>query len=199
MPDSMPQPEPWERQPDEPNRWYARFERYRLAGPRRSLLGAVNAELTANGRKIKAKVPGAWNRACARWHWRERAQAWDEQERHQARAARAKEVEEMNRRHIQEGQALQSKGIQVLKNLGPDELSATDAVRCIVDGTKLERTARGEPETIEERRLTGKGGGAVAFSLEEAVEADQELEKWQHEHLQPRASGTLPEGSPQVP
>jgi hypothetical protein len=199
MHDTQIPPEPWDRQPGEPNLWYARFERYRLAGPRRSLLGAVNAELTSNGRNKQAKVPGAWNRAFGRWHWRERAEAWDEQERHQARAAHAREVDEMNRRHIQEAQALQNKAVQRLRSLELDELSGADVLRFLVEATKLERTARGEPQTIEERRLTGKGGGAVAFSLEEAVEADQELEKWQHEHLQPTASEALPQGSPQVP
>jgi hypothetical protein len=94
---------------------------------------------------------------------------------------------------------LQNKGIQALKQLETEKLSAMDASRFIVDGTKLERTARGEPETIEERRLTGKGGGAVKFSLEEAVAADQELEKWQNEHQQPSGGGALPEGDPQVP
>jgi hypothetical protein len=69
----------------------------------------------------------------------------------------------MNRRHIQEGQALQNRGIQALKALEAEHLSATEAARCIVDGTKLERTARGEPETIEEQRLTGKDGGPVAY------------------------------------
>src|SRR5262245_53691665 len=37
MNDALTPSEPWEQQPEEPNRWYARFERYRLAGPSRSL------------------------------------------------------------------------------------------------------------------------------------------------------------------
>jgi hypothetical protein len=39
----------WERQPGEPNRWFERFDAYRLAGPARSLLGSVNAERLARG------------------------------------------------------------------------------------------------------------------------------------------------------
>jgi hypothetical protein len=199
MSDSMPPLELWDRQPLEPNLWYTRFERYRLAGASRSLLGTLNAELTEKGRKRQSKVPGAWNQAFRRWRWRERAEAWDEQERRQAREAHAHELEEMNRRHIQEAQALQNKALQRLKSLELDDLSAMDVLRFVTDSTKLERTARGEPETIEERRLTGKGGGAVIFSLEEALTADKELEKWENDRLQQAGGDVLPEGSPQVP
>jgi hypothetical protein len=37
-------PEPWEQKLGEPNRWYSRFETFRLAGFNRSLLGVVNAD-----------------------------------------------------------------------------------------------------------------------------------------------------------
>jgi hypothetical protein len=75
----------------------------------------------------------------------------------------------MNQRHIQEGQALQSKGIQRLKSLESDDISAAEAARLVADGTRLERTARGEPESIEERRLTGKGGEPTAISPPESA------------------------------
>jgi hypothetical protein len=196
MPDTMPQPESWDRQPGEPNRWFSRFERYRLAGSNRSLLGTVNAEWAVTGRKKQTKVPGAWNRAFECWSWRERAEAWDELERKKARETHAKEIDDMNRRHVQEAQVFQNKGIQRLKSMENDELSPMDALRYVTEATKLERTARGEPETIEERRLTGKGGGAVVFSLEDAVKAVQELEKWEHDRLQSAGGESLPEGNP---
>ena len=88
--------EPWEQQPGEPNRWYARFERYRLAGPSRSLLGAVNAERQQRGACQSKSIPQAWAKNARQWRWRERAEAWDEHERLQARAARAHLIEEMN-------------------------------------------------------------------------------------------------------
>jgi hypothetical protein len=191
--------EPWDRQPGEPNLWYSRFERYRLAGPNRSLLGTVNGERSDKGATRKAKVPGSWNRAFAQWRWRQRAEAWDEHERRMAQAARVQEIDEMNRRHIQEAQALQSKALQRLRSLDLDDLSAPDVLRYFVEATKLERTARGEPETIEERRLTGSGGGAVVFSLEDALEADKEWQEWQNERWQASTGDTLPQGSPQVP
>ena len=148
MPDSTPSSDPWERQPGENTRWYSRFERFRLAGPNRSLLGTVNAELLDQGRKKQFKVPGAWNKAAAQWRWRERAEAWDELERQKTRETHSKEVEEMNRRHIQEAKALQQKAVQGLQSLKPGELSAFEVLRFLLDAAKLERSAYGEPEKV---------------------------------------------------
>jgi hypothetical protein len=195
MPDTTPQSEPWERQPGEPNLWFSRFERFRLTGPSRSLLGTVNAELVEEGRKRQAKVPGAWNRAAIQWRWRERAEAWDELERQKARETRSKEIEEMNRRHIQESKALQQKAVQRLQSLKPEELSVFELLRFLLDAAKLERTAHGEPEKVEERRVTGKDGNAVIFSLEEALKAKKELEAWENDRVQPGAGPALPEGN----
>jgi hypothetical protein len=175
------------------------LERYRLAGPGRSLLGAVNAERQERGARPSRSVPQAWATNARQWRWRERAEAWDAHERLQARAARAQQVEEMNRRHVQEARGLQSTAIGRLKSLNLEQLSAADVLRFLVAAAKLERTALGEPETIEEQRLTGAGGGAVTFTLEDAVRADQELEEWTHDRMQPPGGGQLPEGNPQVP
>jgi hypothetical protein len=162
-------------------------------------LGTLNGELSDKGLIRKTKVPGAWNRAFAHWRWRERAEAWDEHERRKAQAARVKDIEEMNRRHIQEAQALQNKALQRLKALDLDDLSATDVLRYFVEATRLERTARGEPETIEERRLTGKGGGTVVFSFEDAVAAEKELKEWNDDRVQSSGGETISDGDPQVP
>jgi hypothetical protein len=192
-------PDPWEQQPGEPSRWYARFERFRLAGPSRSLLGAVKSERQENGKRSTRSVPQAWAKATQQWRWRERAEAWDVHERRQARAAHAQQIEEMNRRHVQEARGLQSAAIGRLKSLNLEQLSPSEMLRFLVAAAKLERTALGVPESIEEQRLTGAGGGAVIFTLEDAVRADQELEEWNHDRLQSPGSGPLPEGDPQVP
>jgi hypothetical protein len=130
--------------------------------------------------------------------WKERAEAWDEHQRQKAREAHAEAIEEMNQRHIQEAKLLQTKAIQRLKTLELDDLSSADVIRYLTEASKLERTARGEPEAIEERRLTGKGGGPIGFSLEETVAADKELEDWHNDRVQPAGDGALPEGDSQV-
>ena len=198
MPSTPPRSEPWDRQPGEPTRWFDRFERFRLAGPGRSLLGTVNAEQVDKGGHKRTKVSGAWDQAAIRWNWRKRAEAWDDHQREKARETHAQEIEEMNRRHIEEAKALQSKAIQRLKSLDVGELSSTDVLRYFVEASKLERSARGEPETVEERRLTGKGGGAVNISLEDVLAADQELEDWHNDRSEPPGDPALPEGNPEV-
>jgi hypothetical protein len=76
----------WDRQRDsagnlEPSLWYSRFLAFRLMGPGRSLLGCVNQEREQKGEKRRNSVPGAWFRACEKWRWRERAEAWDAHQR----------------------------------------------------------------------------------------------------------------------
>jgi hypothetical protein len=182
MTDALP---PWERLPGEPNRWYARFERYRLLGPGRSLLGTVNAERLEQRRPRTSSVPQAWAQNAKQWQWRQRAEAWDEQERAQARAAQQQEVQEMNRRHIQEAMALQSKAFQKLKDLNLEQLSPANVLRYFVEAAKLERTAHAEPRHAAEQRATGPGADRVVFTIEDAVQAARELEQWQHDHLPP--------------
>ena len=192
-------PEPWEQQPGESNRWYARFERFRLAGPSRSLLGAVNTARQESGKRSTRSVSQAWAKAARQWRWRERAEAWDAHVRRQARADHARQIEEMNQRQVQEARGLQCAAIGRLKSLNLEQLSPAEVRRFFVAAAKLERTALGEPQTIEEQRHTGAGGGAVIFSLEDAVRADLELEEWNHDRLQSSTSGPLPEGDSQVP
>jgi hypothetical protein len=199
LPTSPESPEPWEQQPGEPTRWYARFERFRLAGSSRSLLGIVNAERQEKGKRPTRSVSQAWAQAAKHWRWRERADTWDAHERLKARAAHTQQIEEMNRRHVQEARGLQSAAIGRLKSLNLEQMSPAEVLRFMVAAAKLERTALGEPESIEEQRHTGAGGGAVIFTLEDAVRADQELEEWNHDRLQSPGSGPLPEGDPQVP
>lgn len=68
----------WDRQEDEPMRWYERFERFRLAGPQRSLLGTYKGEGAEKGREGQnQKTPRTWNEAAEQWQWRVRAEAWD--------------------------------------------------------------------------------------------------------------------------
>ena len=79
------------------------------------------------------------------FHWQDRlldlerrAAEWDREEL-------LKALREMNERHAKEGLALQQKGVERLGTLTPEQLSASDAVRALVEGVRLERLARGEP------------------------------------------------------
>jgi hypothetical protein len=200
MSDVSPSSVPWERQSGEKNRWYARFEAFRLAGPSRSLLGAVNAERRRQGRPSARSTPQAWAATARRWRWRERAEAWDESQRQEARQEHARRIEEMNRRHAQEAFALQGKAVQRLKSLDAEHLSPADVLRFCLGAAKLERVAVGATApTFDEDRGPAAVGGGVSFTVEDAVRADRELEEYHHEQLLKGASAPLPDGGAQVP
>ena len=184
---------PWDQQPGEPNRWYARFEQFRLAGPNRSLLGTLNADREQRGKKKARSIPGAWTENASRWRWRERAVAWDKQERRQARVAHAQEIEEMNRRHAQEAKVLQSKGLQALKTVEPGQLRPHDILRFCTESARLERLARGEPVTVAE---STENGELPPFSMEDIVALRQQMEAYEHERR--NGTSTPGPGSPQV-
>ena len=185
MSEGVPESYIWDRQPKEPNLWFARFEAYRLAGPRRSLLGCVNAERARRGLAKTRSIPHAWAEQARRWSWPERAEAWDERQRQEARVAHTQAVQEMNQRHIQEARALQAKAIERLRSSRPEELPLRDVVRFVTEAGKLERIALGQPEILEEKRQSSGNKGGVLFTFEDAVQADQEMEQWNHDRLQP--------------
>lgn len=75
----------------------------------------------------------------------------------------------MNERHAREGLALQQKGVQRLQDVTSDEMSATDAIRAVIEGVRLERLARGAPTDHQSREETVLYGAIdlTRFSNEE--------------------------------
>jgi hypothetical protein len=71
---------PWEQMPGEPDRWYGRFQVYLELGITRTVQDALRA---AGVQKRNAAYTNAsgWGSQGRRWHWRERAQAWDVHQR----------------------------------------------------------------------------------------------------------------------
>src|SRR5262245_48637686 len=65
----------WEQQAEEPHRAFAAFVIYRdLPGPERSL---PNAYRKGTGAPTKLKVSSQWRTWAERYHWEERARAYD--------------------------------------------------------------------------------------------------------------------------
>jgi hypothetical protein len=79
------------------------------------------------------------------FHWRGRLLDLERQAAERDREELLRALHEMNERHAKEGLALQQKGVERLGTLSPEQLSASDAVRALVEGVRLERLARGEP------------------------------------------------------
>jgi hypothetical protein len=73
-------PAAWDPQPNEPPRWYARFEIFRSLGPHRTIENAF--KMTVNIEGLKAKRPGAsWYDAAKTWSWSLRSAAYDADQR----------------------------------------------------------------------------------------------------------------------
>lgn len=135
--------EPWDRQAQESGKAYAAFIEYRDMGIERTT------------RKVAEKVGKnvsliqRWSRAHG---WVDRVAAWDQDLDRQARAAQIRAIRDMNDRHARTAVVLQTKAAERLRELQPSELSPETALRYIAEAVKLERVARGEPETITEER-----------------------------------------------
>jgi hypothetical protein len=71
---------PWEQLAGEPEHWFGRFQVYLALGPARTLMhSSRNAGLQVRNRPYA--LSACWINAARRWRWRERALAWDAQQR----------------------------------------------------------------------------------------------------------------------
>ena len=79
--------EPAEQRPDEPDRWYRRFQRYCQLGPGRSLLRCYQLVMdekdsraqSGNGSGPKrSHTPAIWRRYADQFEWDQRARAYDQ-------------------------------------------------------------------------------------------------------------------------
>lgn len=148
----------WERQPGESARAFAAFQVYRDLGPGRSLDEVARRLHRGPGEGQKRARTGRISDWSSQWRWVERARAWDDELDRVACAEQARAVKEMNRRHAEEAVQYQAKALARLGKMMPEELSAADALKYFVEAVKIERLARGEPETVTEQRQKGQQG-----------------------------------------
>ncbi len=126
----------WERQPRESARAFEAFQKYRDMGPSRSVVKV--------GQECR-KSESLLSRWSVKYRWVDRVQAYDaymdSQQLEKQRQARL----DMAVRHAQMARALQGKALERLKTLTPAELNVPDLLRYVVEASKLERLAMGEP------------------------------------------------------
>jgi hypothetical protein len=172
----------WEQRPGEPPRWYARFEQYRLLGTTRTLERAFRRCAEIEG--LKATRPGAgWYDAARAWEWSARAAAWDAVERDRLRS-----LEEDRRFDAREARLsmihqmlLMVFGVLEIARL-PD-LSLEEArsmlpmLRALFKDLLIaERVELGSPAVDVAQ---GVGTDSVAFTADNLLAAQRELERWQ--------------------
>jgi hypothetical protein len=134
--------EAWDCQPGEGPKPWAAFCVYRDMDLATRSLSRVAQQLG------KSKV------LMARWsskrRWVGRVRAWDSEKDRQKRAGELKAIEDMSRRQVAMGRLMQSKGIDRLSTMSPDEvqlLSISELIRLIETGVRLECMGRGHPDT----------------------------------------------------
>ena len=151
---------PWDRLEDEPNDWYSRFELFRLAGPTRKLIDVWRSEGDTEGKEI----PHRWYTVAGKWHWTERAEAWDEENRQRMRDAVNEQLEEFRANWIQRearvAGELMDKAVQMLKFpladvrrvnedtgevtvIMPTKWTMSDAAKYVLTASKIGRLAVG--------------------------------------------------------
>jgi hypothetical protein len=143
---------PWDQLPNEGAKAYAAFVSYRDQGTTRSV-----RSLAGQIGKSRALL----ERWSSTYDWRNRARAWDDhlsKLRNEAWemsvVAPADAVAEMNARHAMLARELQTKAFDALRNVLPTELSPKDILAFLVEATRLERQAVGQPEPTPEEEFT---------------------------------------------
>jgi hypothetical protein len=134
--------EEWLRKPGESARQHAALERYLAMGPSRSL-----DRLCRSGKRT-----GRLAQWCLKWSWVRRAEAYDRMISDAIHAANLEAIVQMAKNHAEQALKLQEKALQRLAELNPKELSPADVLRYLAEAQRLERLARGEPESVTERR-----------------------------------------------
>ena len=175
----MAESEAWKRQKGEGSKAYWAFLRYRDLGPGRSVAKAVGARQAA--KQGKARYFHWWRRWAAKWHWRERAQAWDDHVHEldesrrldrelEARRAEAEENERQRTLRREEARAARAVGrrivLRILQGVEGgqlEEMSVPDllphlqkASTLLEVGQKLERLELGEVTDRTEQRADPK-------------------------------------------
>lgn len=69
----------WDQLPGEPDKWYGRFQIYLDLGVTRTLTAAARCD--SDPKSGQSGLTGRWSYYFNRYHWRERARAWDMRQR----------------------------------------------------------------------------------------------------------------------
>jgi len=128
--------EVWERIGDESPKSHAIFAHYRDEGPGRSL------RKTARGTEFSFKWVGELS---AKHSWQMRVRAYDAAMDRQRLVDNQVAQRKMVDRHARVAELAQSKALERLQALGPNELTPAEATRLLEVGVRIERLSRGAP------------------------------------------------------
>lgn len=139
---------PWERQPREPPKAWTAFVIYRDDRDERSI------KLVAYKLVQQASNVFKWS---SKYNWVKRAEAFDRYEDVLNRKAARKSIDSMHERHARNAVIGMAAAMNELKkyvktenNPEPQSMKVRDATRLFDVAARIERLARGEPDTIQE-------------------------------------------------
>jgi hypothetical protein len=121
---------PWERLPGESSLWYARFRKWLAQKSPRSLLASYNEEVAEKGGKERAlSIPHSWDVAKEKYHWAERAAAWDTAEQERLDRELMEKREQQRARELRAAEKLYDKAddLMSLSHLKEVEKEETEA------------------------------------------------------------------------
>jgi hypothetical protein len=180
----------WDRQEGESTKAYRAFCIFRDLGPARTLVEAARRygveQVEAGKRNARGSQranrhsPGYIQRWYTRYHWRERAEAWDDVQdlatREVRLKARLQAIEDMEARQVQRAILMQELATRWYLNLleqvqrdpaAIDRLGPEEARRLFLEAAALERVARGEPSQVVQTN-----GGAAERERERLRDRD---------------------------
>jgi hypothetical protein len=122
---------PWERQAGEWARAHVAFRLFRDLSPAERRIETVAEQTQMSERQVRA-----W---AARWDWRDRAEAWDDERYRIEDQERLDAIRQMHANHRQAGRAAMFKALQALNTLDPTAMPAGAVARLLELGARLER------------------------------------------------------------
>lgn len=126
--------QPWDRMPGEGPKAYEAFVTYRDMGVSRTARKCA---------ETLGKSPGTTWRWSGRWHWVDRARAWDQFLDHQYAKEMVIQRREMAKQHARISQAMESRIVNRLTELRPEELTPSDLARWLDIAVKVRRQSLG--------------------------------------------------------
>lgn len=160
---------PWEQQPGESAKAFEAFNAYLDMGADRSIRGV-------------AQQLGKSSTLMARWSsthgWVERVAAYEADLQRAAHAKAVKDAQKMAERHISIALKLQTKALEALAKLEPEELDPKNLIAFVREATKLERENRAD---IVTKTDPDKDGEAAQSSLADVITQAWERRQEQNE------------------
>jgi hypothetical protein len=150
---------PLERQHEEKSEAFAAFKIYRDATPK------ISAAKVGEKCGKSASLMERW---CTQYHWKDRREAWEDEQDRITRETLNKGMAAMLKKHVDLAGALQFKALQALQHIKAEEMSASDIVRILELSVKVERTSRGD--AIVQTSLTEGNGSNFEEALRTAVD-----------------------------